>query len=276
MARPLRELNELRKKYDDCPILYAGDIFNRWDARPEVINFALQHLPPGYAVPGQHDLPNHNYDEIHRSAYWTLVETGRLINLPPDELFVIGGGLALWGYPHGWSPKLIKPRTGDRLLHIALAHEFIWTDDTGYTGAPPHKHINVRTKKLGGYDVAVYGDNHKGFAKDCGDGPYIFNCGGFMRRKVDERGYDPRVGLLNADGSVTKHFLDTSKECFTTWTQAEEAVGELLDMKEFVAGLQDLEASDALNFIVAIKRFLQENKVAKRVTEIILQACEGD
>src|SRR5688500_1062308 len=46
------------------PILCAGDIFDKWNAPPELIHFALEHLPDGMiCVPGQHDLPNHRMEE---------------------------------------------------------------------------------------------------------------------------------------------------------------------------------------------------------------------
>jgi len=277
MARPLIEIQDLVKKYE-CPVLYAGDIFNRWDPRPEVINFALKYLPKGFAIPGQHDLPNHNYDEIRRSAYWTLVEAGHLINLPPGTPFAIGN-LMIWAYPWGQLPTPLKPRDRDGKLRVALTHQFIWTENTGYPGAPTIERVSAHRHRLTGYDVGVFGDNHKGFTHlfgPTGDGPCVFNCGGLMRRKVDEEYYRPGVGLLHIDGRVTRHYLDISEDQFIHHTEAEETVKELLGMTDFVSELQDLEASDALNFTVAIKRFLKDNKVAKRVTEIILQSCEGD
>ena len=41
-----------------------------------LISFAIRELPSCYAIPGQHDLPNHSYTDIQRSAYWVLVEAG--------------------------------------------------------------------------------------------------------------------------------------------------------------------------------------------------------
>ena len=72
MLRPLVELRTLATLHN-CPIVYAGDIFDKWNSPPELINFAIEHLPKGHAIPGQHDLPLHNYEDIRKSAYWTLV-----------------------------------------------------------------------------------------------------------------------------------------------------------------------------------------------------------
>ena len=73
-------INQLKYIANGKPILVAGDIFNRWNANPELINFLIEELPILHAIPGNHDLPNHSFDEIERSAYWTLVKAGKIID----------------------------------------------------------------------------------------------------------------------------------------------------------------------------------------------------
>jgi len=275
MARPLAEIGAMAL-YHGCPIIYAGDVFDRWNAGPEVINFALANLPSGWAIPGQHDLPNHNYDEIKRSAYWTLVEAGLLKNLEPYSSWKDGCVMMTgfpWGFPLTSYPDDFRD---DGEISIAVAHSFIWTPGTGYEGAPIERMVGGYRKVLAGYDVAVFGDNHKGFIVQCGEGPWVINCGTLMRRTRDERNYQPSVGLLHEDGTVTRHFLDVSEDRFVELTEAEETVEEaLLDMTEFVSGLKALSAGDALDFRRAISRFLDKNEVSSRVRELVLQACEG-
>lgn len=275
VARPLAEISGLALRYK-APVLYAGDIFDRWNAAPEVINFALAHLPPGYAVPGQHDLPNHNYDEIKRSAYWTLVEAGKLVNLPPNHPFEIyeWGGLTVYGYPWGYEQIPLDGGDGDG-LHVAIAHKFVYTKDTGYPGAPTDGQISACRQNLAGYDVAVFGDNHKGFTYRVKGGSLVFNCGGMMRRKIDERDYKPSIGLLHSDGTVTRHYLDTTQDKFVESTEAEELVEKLLDMTEFVAELRGLGTDDALDFGTAIRRFLDSNRVSGRTRDLVLEASDA-
>ena len=50
------------------PECLRANIYTKW---PELINWAIKHLPPMLAVPGQHDLPYHDYKELGRSAYAT-------------------------------------------------------------------------------------------------------------------------------------------------------------------------------------------------------------
>jgi hypothetical protein len=87
------------------PILIAGDIFDRWNAPAELINFVIAHMPKyTWAIPGQHDLPHHNYDEITKSAYWTLVEAGCIYNIPPHQPVNTHTSLRVHGFP--WGCKL--------------------------------------------------------------------------------------------------------------------------------------------------------------------------
>ncbi len=271
MARPLEEIGSIAL-YHEAPVIYAGDIFNRWDTRPEVINFALEHMPNGFAIPGQHDLPDHNYDEIRRSAYWTLVEAGHLCNLEPGKETTIPGLIAATGFPWGFplEPNTRHPRHG--ILDVAVIHRFTWCKGTGYPGAPDTALFGTYHEALAGYDTAVFGDNHKGFIRSLRGGPIICNCGGLMRRKSDEGGYAPGVGLLHSDGSVTRHYLDTSEEHFAELTKAERAVERLLDMTGFVDALHTLETDDALDFVAALTRFLRDNGVAEQVVRIITEA----
>ncbi|MFK5283767.1 hypothetical protein ACI3PL_29745, partial [Lacticaseibacillus paracasei] len=75
---------------------------DRWNAPPELINFDLEHLPTGMiCVPGQHDLPNHNLDDMRRSGYGVLKRTQKIFDLSGrcrdwslEDLYVSGFG---WG-----------------------------------------------------------------------------------------------------------------------------------------------------------------------------------
>ena len=54
MQRSLEQIRDLQKEFD-CPVICAGDIFDKWNSPPELINFAYDNLPEIYAIPGQHD-----------------------------------------------------------------------------------------------------------------------------------------------------------------------------------------------------------------------------
>lgn len=278
MRRPLDEIERLRREHD-VPVVYGGDIFNRWKAEPSVINFALAHLPPGYAVPGQHDLPNHSYTEIRRSAYWTLVEAALLQNLEPGEATCVKGRgpLFLYGFPWGFpvSSSTVLRQTEIGALKLAVVHGFIWKTGTGYEGASDEMRIGSYSKRLAGYDAALFGDNHIGFDAVTGSGCNVCNAGGLYRRKSTEAEYRPGVGLLLADGTVRRHYLDTSQDVFTVYTQAEEDVAEgLLDVAAFSKTLESLAAKDSLDFAEAVRRYAKSVGAAPGVVAIVEKALE--
>lgn len=289
-ARPLEEVRDLQEKYE-CPVICAGDVFDRsrkiadgWNAPAELINFAIDQLPDMYAIPGQHDLPNHQYEDIHRSAYWTLVEAGKIKNILPGDITIADDanknkGLVVSGFPPGYK---IKPPQQchdivDGWIDIAVIHDYIWIPGYSYPKAPDENKVSKNLSLLEGYDIAVYGDNHKGFytnrfpSKDP-HYPRIFNCGTLMRRKSDEIDYKPQVGLLMSDGSVTPYYLDISQDKYIP--KAEEQVKAMLDMGEFFDELEKL-GKTALDFVEAMKEFLHRGKTSTEAKQIILDTMES-
>jgi len=142
------------------PILAAGDIFDKWKAEPELINFALEHLPQGMiCVPGQHDLPNHRMDLMHRSGYGVLVQAGKIIDISGGEPYKTKEFVVI-GF--GWNEDIppLKKRINNT-PHIALIHKYIYLNkETSFPGAPEENHYSNLEKILRTYDSVVIGDNH--------------------------------------------------------------------------------------------------------------------
>ena len=106
MARTLDQVLDISNEHT-APLIIAGDLFDRWNSQPELINFAMgsfrafQHGV--YAIPGQHDLPYHDYTEIHKSAYYTLVKAGVIIDIQPSSYGHHSStkDITFWSFP--WS-----------------------------------------------------------------------------------------------------------------------------------------------------------------------------
>jgi len=174
MARPVRELRRLAGKLN-VPVICAGDVFDKWSPPAELITFAIQELPEMYAVPGQHDLKHHSYEDIEKSGYWTLVEAGVIHHLEPGSPQRVNN-LELYGFP--WKHPITPCPNKNERLKVAVIHAYCWEGQYKYLNAPESG--NVRNFKLSGYDAAVIGDNHIGWARG-----KVCNCGGFMR-EVDK------------------------------------------------------------------------------------------
>ena len=275
MKRPLDEIKFLQRKFD-CPVICAGDVFDKWNSSAELINFAIDNLPQNfYSIPGQHDLPLHNYQDIEKSAYWTLVEASKIINLEGgNPLEIKKYHIKLYGFPYGVKIKPLERKT-EGYIHIAVIHEYRCSNkNTAYPNAPEESYLRMNEKNLIGYDVIVYGDNHKGFITKVNSNSTIFNCGTLMRRHSDEIDYKPQTGLLYEDGRVETYYLDTLKDKYLE-TSDNRVVESNFDMKELFKALEKLDDT-ALDFVVAMKRYLKDKKIDKKVTDIILECMENE
>lgn len=271
MARSLGQLSDIAGSYD-VPIVCAGDVFDRWNPPPELINFAIDNLPEMYAIPGQHDLPNHSNEFIHRSAYWTLVKSGRLIHIGHDVKKVPNSDLALFGFP--WNTSLYHPgewADTSRFL-LAVIHAYVWKKGYEYVGAEESFGVSRFVKQLSGYHAAVFGDNHKGFFHNSG-GLSIMNCGGFMIRKSDEIGYRPRVGVLFDDKTIKPVYLDTSEDRYLEVMPNKELSAERRsEMGAFVEELSVLGADGSLDFRDSVNRYVDANVTDERIRRYVFES----
>lgn len=276
--------NYLGEVHDFChkhsiPLVIAGDIFDKANSRAELVNFAMRRFPKTtFTVPGNHDLPNHNYEDRHKSSYWTLVEAGVIEDLPPQTTIAIGPKFTVQGFPWGCDLQSTEPSSGEA-VQLAVVHKYVWTDTySGYDGADyKDRVVNVvaRNKSLEGFDAVVFGDNHKSFSGRFGDLSFL-NPGSFLRRRSDEVDHKPRIGLLWSDGSITEQFLDTKDdewdEAFLKNKLAKKLIEDLgsEDAEELVDLLSALKES-GLDFYLACKHFLSKKKVGDAVGKWVLE-----
>lgn len=279
-ARPLAQLYELQAEYR-VPLLIAGDIFDDgwrpFKCPPQLINFALKWIRNAYGVPGQHDLPYHRYADIRHSAYWTLVAAKALTNLEPGEPVEITGAspMRVMGFPWGAEPARVQPH--GLFLEVALVHHYCWRTGRSYPGAAEEDKASNLARRLRGYDVAFFGDNHVPFKRlPVGRGePLIWNCGGFQRRRRDELGHRPRAALLFSDGTVQAHYLDCTADVFADADDTAQALAAgVLDVTEFVREMNSL-GDAALDFVEALRAALKQRGVRPGVRRTVLQALDA-
>jgi DNA repair exonuclease SbcCD nuclease subunit len=269
MARPLVEITKLQERYNNCPVLCAGDIFHHWKSPPELINFAMASINRWIAIPGQHDIPFHNPYNLEKSAFWTLVEADRISVAglkEQSEEIKYSTCITVDGF--AWGVKVSEPYAPCN-LNIALVHKYVSVGSrTEYQGAP--KEVRIHVNDYEGYTVVIFGDNH--IAWDFKEGNTTFwNCGSLMRRNSDQINHKPRVGLIHPDGTVTSHYLDISQDVFTPVEEPKRA--EIEGLSDFLSALTNLERSDP-DFPAAIRQVLKEKSVSPEVEQILLKAIE--
>ena len=220
MRRQFQWLKELQRRFEhELPIFIAGDIFHKYSPPVELVNFALRELPDNiYAIPGQHDLPYHSLDDIRKSAYWTLMEAGKItnVNYRTPALMRVGCSevlIRLHGFPFK-CPIIPCQKEGDA-IEIAIIHEYCWQGRACYLGASEEKSVEAHRAHAGTYDVLVFGDNHIPH-EDFSENPVVFNCGGFYRRTIDEVDHRPSVGILYSDLTIKREYVPVQEDIFIT------------------------------------------------------------
>lgn len=280
LAAQERQLNELHSLAEEhkCPILVAGDVFNRASDSPYFINWVIDHIPKfWYCVPGNHDLLYHSYADIQHTSYWTLVKAGKIVNIEPNkpiDYYVKTWPVRFWGFPCGYPVKPC-PSPKDMILEIAVAHQYIWTLDTGYEGAREEDRLKHLWKKIKGFDVVVSGDNHKHFYnRGSRLNQSVWNCGTFFRRKISERDCWPSIGLIHADGTVTSHQMDISMDKFIPLdnTQVEAVEG----MDDLIKELEEKNIDAAIDFRENINKVMESKGVSQKIKNIIMEAFPND
>jgi DNA repair exonuclease SbcCD nuclease subunit len=204
-----------------APLIIAGDVFDKWNPPPKLINFAIQEFKAFpynvYAIPGQHDLPDHDLGRMHESAYGSLRYAEAIIHLAERTLICADNGTSrtssLFATPFQWGQELepCEADAVDGVVHCAIIHKYVWMKGHGYPGAPVEASAKQTAKQLTGYHVAVFGDNHKSFM--AADGKLdILNCGALLKRKSDERDYRTSIGFITDQGTVLRKELKNRRK----------------------------------------------------------------
>lgn len=265
MARPLQSIKELMNRYT-APLIICGDIFHHWNEPAELINFAIDNLPKCLAIAGNHDLPNHEYGSLDKSAFGTLVAAGVVKNMMPGVSSFLPDANVWWhAYPYGYEVQPC-PRPCEDGIDIAIIHDYCWGNNTGHAKATNDSYVTHWIPKVGTYDRAFFGDNHTPF--ECKN---IFNCGGLIRRRFDEIHQQPRVGLLLEDGSVKSHPLDIAEDKFMVRDSNSPPISN--DMEDLFNNLIQI-GDKGLDFVEVVETFLRANKVDKEICKIIRRTID--
>lgn len=271
MKRGLDWLKACAGAHGDIPVLCAGDIFDRWNSPPELINFAIKNLPFMYCVPGQHDLPQHDIEGMHRSAYGTLVAADAIADV--DQPCRLSTGATVWGFP--WGAELCKCDRKDDWPKIALVHRYIHiSKGTDYPGATTTQLATIARTKLKGFDFAVFGDNHKGFTlfpapEQISKITTILNTGTFFPRTIAEKEYTPTAYVLYDNGTFKECNPPTSGNKWHT----PENVLQATDFIDFIESLETAEIRQ-LDFPAACMRYGEQAGASKQVFNLLKKACE--
>lgn len=260
---------------NDVSIFIAGDIFHTAEVSNGLVNDVMMILDktkmPIFAIPGNHDLLHHNYDNIYKSAYGSLVISQKIVEIGIQGRIFLRtkkSKVRVWGFPYG-APLAGVDEKEDGVLDIAMVHKFCWYGKhTAHKKADDDNRADNLAKSLKGFDGAVFGDNHTGFLHERDID--IFNCGCMIPRRMPEQLLTPQVGLLHSDGRIKVIPLDNSKD---KWKDKIELPTNLttsnIDVYSIFEGMETLPAEAKVDYAERVLDMIEQNDIREEVKLIV-------
>jgi len=279
----------LQEKFG-CPILHGGDVFHKWYGdvdKAKVANLvtrAMRVFPEEmFAIPGNHEMPSHDINNIDQSVYQTMVEArriktceGKVFNLIGNMEDYVNLKFRAFGFPYGIELQMRmggdgKPYKSGEIKGAAIAHVLTYKGRRPFPGA--NLGCETLMRKLAGYDLILTGDNHKPFIHKKGR-QLLVNPGSLTRQRSSET-HRPRVYLWYAKtNTVEPYYLQYDEKAVTR-----KHIQEKEEREDRVANFIDKLKTNVkidIDFRVNMQRHLRanKNKIDKRTKEMIIAAME--
>jgi len=175
-----------------CPVIHAGDLFEKWKPSPYLLAKTIEHLPKDfYTIYGNHDLPQHNIELKNRCGVYVLEKA--------NVLTVIDG--RHWNVDYNENQWF---EIEGRKIHAA--HIMTYQGKTPYPGCTDTPASGL-LRKYKDFDLIITGHNHMQFVEKH-NGRLLLNPGSLTRQGSNERGWKPCVWVWRAkDNSLEQVFL---------------------------------------------------------------------
>lgn len=262
-------VNDLQRQHN-CSVICAGDLFHHWKPSPLLLTETIKHLPKKFfAVYGQHDLPQHNFDLAYKCGIATLYEANELKIL--EQCHWNQEPKDYWE-EHPENIDEVLAFKGSNKVRLTLVwHRMTYTGSAPFPGCTDPPALTL-LKKYPQYDLIVTGDNHKPFVVEH-EGRLLVNPGCLTRQKADEAYHRPRVYLWYAKENKVKPVYLPIEQGVVSREHIERAEQRDGRIEAFVSRLDD-EWKEAISFEENFEQFFQINKISQTVKNIIYKAVE--
>jgi len=248
---------------EDAVVLIAGDVFDK----PRVSNQTIEKFMSVLrtysdvlvlAIAGNHDLPGHNLDNLHRSAIGIMFQSG----LIGTQSTVFNNIIDLVHFGEE------IPNEGNILVY----HELMWYKKRPFPGAPETGNAKTFFKKhKKHYDLILTGDNHQQFElydDDC----LMINPGPIMRMSADQWDFKPAVYLYDSeDGSFDIIELEV-QDGVVQRDHIEEKKDKENRSKAFIKRMKDTDME--MDFVQNMSNYIAANKINKKTEDIIWEVID--
>lgn len=239
-----------------CPVIHAGDLFDHWKPSPYLLTQTLLHSPQRFwTIYGNHDLPQHNLDLVHKTGVYTLISGFGEVNLLQNGVH--------WGQVPNRNAAIIADR------NVLVWHVMTWTKRPpwpGCTDLPAEELLDIYHD----YDLIVTGHSHKSFVVEK-EGRILVNPGSLTRQEADQISHTPRVYLWYAKTNTVKAVRLPMEENVISREHIERKEQRDERIEAFVERLND-DWDTGVSFEENLDRFEKKNKIQKPVMEIIRRA----
>jgi len=260
--RAIRELQFVHR----CPVIHAGDLFDHWKPSPWLLSFAMEELPHDfYTIYGNHDLPQHNLDMVHRSGVRTL-EAAEIVNVLPG---------VHWGQEPDPENHLVPgPYSALRFggLKLMVWHVMTWLRERPYPGCPEPSAAKL-LRQHSEADFILTGHNHVPFLWGS-RGRKILNPGSMMRCKADQVDHVPSVYLWYDDNSVEQVVLPHDEGVLTRAHLEAKDPGDPRRYEAFIENLR--QEGPAISFRDNLERFFSSNETSPKVRQLVWDSLEAE
>lgn len=273
--RKLEFENDLMRKYE-CPILDAGDLFNKWKPSPWLLREVIQR-GMGYRVtiPGNHDLPNHLMDSYEKSGLSVIEQAGTYTVLKNETIdssnfsCIICNNFSVTGIPYG---QEVGASISKNKTKVLLLHEMVWQGKNPFPNAEGYEALDL-LKKYPDFDLIVTGHNHQSFVQEY-EGRLLVNPGSMMRATADQMDFEPSLYLWYAEDNTVErvHYPFEKNVISREHLEKKEEKNERL--QSFITGLR-ADAEVGLNFEKNLEEYMAKNKISDSVKDIVWESM-GD
>lgn len=254
-----------REKVDEAWVL--GDLFHQPRAATEAVNMVLAGLKglrevcPVYILPGNHDLPYHDYGNLEQSSLGIVLKSFPELRTREDSR-----GFTLTAAPFGLDPV-------DPHADVWATHQLTFESADTKPPMAPGKIAQDLLDEAPGVQVVVTGDYHRGYIYTGSDGRRVITPGCLNIQAADMADYNPRVYIWDtATDQVTPHYLPSnSVDIVTDYLAAEKERDERMDRCLEVA---TAAASVTLSFTDNLKAAAEGPGTAPGVKGIINEVLD--
>lgn len=235
----------------EAPIIVAGDIFHKPKVSPKLINRLHDVLSklgaPIFALPGNHDVLNHNLEQLHECSYTTLYNMGLIwksdiqynqeLDLISAELPTFSGG-------------------------VQIIHTLIWPETKINKGFTVDEIFQMYPENL-----LVCGDNHKTFVAKRHQRTLV-NPGSLLRMSADQKDHRPSFFVYDTDTRALEQIYIPVKDNVLTDVHIVEEAEKNERMEAFITKVNTSWEAE-VDFVKNMDKYLETNKHSETVVRKI-------